>query len=204
MKNTAITVMAGPAKSHPARDLDTRESVLGGELYEQTVLAMLSRFEDPTVQRALLARMPDTAARLGLPSAPAWAQRAAASELRVDPNAAAERLTRLIDEAIANGEDAGELELLKARALIDAGKKVEAFGLLTTLAARYDATDQHTDTYWQAWALMLETIAREGTDADKVRARAHITRLSLVDPQLGGSPWKERITRVSDELHSVP
>ncbi len=183
---------------------DTREGVLGGELYEQTILAMLSRFDDPTVQRALLARMSDTAARLNLPSAPAWAQRAAASELRVDPNAAADRLTRLIDEAIANGEDTGELELLKARALIDAGKKVEAFGLLTTLASRHDATDQHNDTYWQAWALMLETIAREGTDADKARARAHITRLSLVDPQLGGSPWKERITRVSDELHSMP
>lgn len=183
---------------------NTREGVLGGELYEQTILSMLSRYNDPSVRRALLSRMSDAASRLSLPGSPAWAQRAAASELDVDPDAAADRLVRLIDEARAKGEDTGELELLRARALIDAGKKVEAFGILNTIAARQDATNQRNDTYWQAWALMLETIARGGTNDDKSAARAHITRLKLVDPQLGGSPWKERITRASDELHSEP
>lgn len=183
---------------------DTREGVLGGELYEQTVLSMLSRYNDPSVRRALLARMSDTAARLSLPGAPAWAQRAAASELSVDPDAAADRLVALIDEARSNGEDTGELELLRARALIDAGKKVEAFGVLNSVAARQDASDDRNDTYWQAWALMLETIAKGGTADDRSSARAHITRLKLVDPQLGGSPWKERIARASDELHSEP
>ncbi len=183
---------------------DSREAVLGAELYEQTVLSMLSRFDDQTVQRALLSRMSDTAARLGLGSAPGWAQRAAAAELRIDPTAAAQRLSRLIAEAEAKGENTGELELLRARALIDAGKKGEAFGLLNTIAARHDANDHRNDTYWQAWALMLETIARGGTQSDKDRAAAHITRLTLVDPQLGGSPWKERIMRASDELHSKP
>ncbi|MBL4590974.1 MAG: hypothetical protein JKY96_03335 [Phycisphaerales bacterium] len=183
---------------------NTREAVLGGELYEQTILSMLTRFDDPVVRRALLSRMSDTAGRLGLGSAPGWAQRAAAAELSIDPDAAARRLTRLIADAKAKGQNTGELELLRARALIDAGKKVEAFGLLNAIAARQDTTNRRNDTYWQAWALMLETIARGGTDSDKARARAHITRLTLVDPQLGGSPWKERITRVSDELHSQP
>jgi len=182
----------------------TREGVLGGELYEQTVLSMLARYSDPSVRRALLVRMSDTAARYTLPGAPAWAQRAAASELGIDPQAAADRLEDLIDEARTHGEDTGELELLRARALIDAGKKIEAFGILNTVAARQDATDQRNDTYWQAWALMLETIARGGTTDDKSVARAHISRLKLVDPQLGGSPWDERITRASDELHSEP
>ncbi|MCA9303129.1 MAG: hypothetical protein KC996_03300 [Phycisphaerales bacterium] len=182
----------------------TREGVLGGELYEQTILSMLSRYNDPSVQRALLSRMSDAASRLSLQGAPAWAQRAAASELDVDPDAAADRLVRLINEAQMKGEDTGELELLRARALIDAGKKMEAFGILNSIAARQDASDDRNDTYWQAWALMLETIARSGTRDDRSAARTHITRLRLVDPQLGGSPWKERITRASDELHSEP
>jgi hypothetical protein len=51
---------------------------------------------------------------------------------------------------------------------------------------------------------MLESIAQSGTASEKTEALRHLARLQLIDPQLGGSPWRDRLQGVRETLHSTP
>jgi len=182
----------------------TREGVLAGELYEQTVLGMLDQFSDPQIRSGLGIRMRDAANRFSISGASMWTKRAAIDEMKLDPESALSTINQLIDETNQQGASTTELELMRAQALNRLGQTRAAFDALNDLSTRIDATGNHTSTYWQAWALMLETISKSGTQHDKTDALRHIGRLELLDPNLGGSPWRQRITSVRETLHSSP
>ena len=179
----------------------TREGKLAGELYEKITLGMLDRYSDPQVRSGLGLRMRQAADRFELAGAQMWTKRAAMNEIQHDPQGAISSLDQLIREAKQGNEPTEELELMRAQTLNKLGQTRTAFEALGALSARIDATGKHTSTYWQSWALMLETIAKEGSKEDKAGAIAHIARLELIDPNLGGSPWKQRIIEARQTLH---
>ncbi len=185
-------------------DPNTREGVLAGQLYEQTVFGMMDRFTDPQIRRGLGLRMRNAAARFNLPGAQMWTKRAAIDQIAHDPQAALTSIDQLIVDAKAQGHPTDELELMRAQTLHGLGQTRTAFEALRQLSTRIDATGNHTSTYWQAWALMLETIAEQGSDQDKADALRHIARLELIDSNLGGSPWQQRIIAARQTLHSSP
>lgn len=149
---------------------------------------------------ALLRRAHRFAATHGHDARDGLALRRAELELAADPRASA----RLADDALRRGDldaDARAAgELLLARALLRLDERGEAFALLRSIAERHDAEARRDATFWHAWTLMLETLAAHGDDAPS--ATAHIARLRLIDPQLGGEPWRSRITAVNDKLDS--
>ena len=181
---------------------DSREGTLAGELYEQTVLGMLDEYQDPQTQRGLEIRMRDASLRFHLRGASLWTKRAALNQIKLDPESAIASIDQLIVEARAKNQPSDELELMRAQTLIRLGQTRTAFKSLSDLSARIDATGNHSSTYWQSWSIMLETISNDGSTKDKADARRHIARLQLIDPNLGGSPWFERITKVLKTLHS--
>ncbi len=183
---------------------DTREGVLAGELYEQTVLGMLDRYDDPQTRLGLGVRMRDAALRFGLGNAEMWTKRAAMSEAIHDPAQALGSIDLLIEEAQRENRPTQELLLLRAQTLLGLGQTRSAFEALRDLSTRIDATGNRTSTYWQSWALMLEAIAQQGAENEQQDALRHIARLRLIDPRLGGSPWLERINAVQETLHSEP
>ncbi len=185
-------------------DPDTREGVLAGQLYEQTVLGMMDRFTDPQIRRGLDLRMRNAAARFGLPGAQMWTTRATRSEIEHDPQSALTSIDQLIAEAKAQGHPTDELELMRAQTLYGLGQTRTAFEALSRLTTQIDATGNRSSTYWQAWTLMLETIAKQGSSEEKADALRHIARLELIDSNLGGSPWNRRIMAVRQRLHSTP
>lgn len=183
---------------------NTREGVLAGELYEQSVQGMLDRYDDPQVRLGLVRRMQDAARRFGLASEPLWTKRLAISEASQEPQQALARIDTLIEQAEAENEPSDELRLLRAQTLLRLGQTRSAFETLRELSARIDATGTRTSTYWQSWALMLESVADNGSESDKQEALRHLARLQLIDPDLGGSPWNERLQGAAKTLHSEP
>ena len=183
---------------------NTREGVLAGELYEQSVQGMLDRYDDPQVRLGLVRRMQDAARRFGLSSEPLWTKRLAISEATQEPQQALARIDTLIEQAESEHEPSDELRLLRAQTLLRLGQTRSAFETLRELSVRIDASGTRTSTYWQSWALMLESIAENGSANDKQEALRHLARLQLIDPQLGGSPWQERLHDAGKTLHSEP
>jgi hypothetical protein len=182
----------------------TREGVLAGELYEQTVLGMLDRFDDPQTRLALAMRMRDAAVRFEMPGASMWTKRAAINEIEMNPESAITSIDQLIRDTRLANESTQELELMRAQTLNRLGQSRAAFDALSELSQRIDATGNHTSTYWQAWSLMLETIIKNGSPNDRSDALRHIARLQLIDSNLGGSPWNQRIIEAQQTLHSSP
>lgn len=180
----------------------TREGALAGELYEETVLGMIDRFTDPQIRRGLSLRMRLAADRFELTSADMWTKRQAMNEIMLDPQAAISTFDQLIVDTKKQGKSTDELELMRAQTLNGLGQTKSAFSALVDLSERIDATGNHTSTYWQAWALMLESIIENGSETDRIDAHRHITRLELLDANLGGSPWRERIMDARETLHS--
>lgn len=89
--------------------------------------------------------------------------------------------------------------LVLARAHIAAGDDAAAFALLRSAAMDLEpgivadpppSPDVH-DTFWHAWTLMAEILGR--SHDDRARLLLHIRRLRTIDPDLGGSPWRQRI-----------
>lgn len=183
---------------------NTREGVLAGELYEQTVLGMMDRYTEPGILRGLGLRMRDASKRFNLPGAKMWTKRAAIYEIQLDPQAAIASIDQLIADAKNKDQPTEDLELLRAQTLSRLGQTRTAFEALSRLSASIDATGIHTSTYWQAWSLMLETIVDNGSEQDRSDALRHIARLELIDQNLGGSPWRQRITAARQTLHSSP
>ena len=183
---------------------ETREGVLAGELYEQTILGMLDRYNDPQIRRGLERRMQHAAVRFGLPSADLWTKRGVISESLHDPRNALAQIDTLIQNAERANDPSDELRLLRAQTLLRLDQTQSAFEELRELSARIDASGNYTSTYWQAWALMLESIAKNGSPRDRSEAVRHLARLQLIDPELGGSPWRERLHDARETLHSEP
>ncbi len=105
-------------------------------------------------------------------------RRLARALLAASPAAALEALAPL------PGRDA-DVSLMRAQAMLGLGRRDEALEILESQASalRPDCAE-----YWQAWTMLLEATA---SDADAVRA--HLFRLRLLDPDLGGDPWRTRL-----------
>lgn len=88
-----------------------------------------------------------------------------------------------------------EVSLLRAQALLGVGRRDEALSIL-----EYQASALRPDRpeHWQAWTLLLEAIASDSAQADALQA--HLFRLRLLDPDLGGDPWRRRL----ENLAAVP
>ncbi|MAO20098.1 MAG: hypothetical protein CMJ35_12280 [Phycisphaerae bacterium] len=183
---------------------ETREGVLAGQLYEQTVRGMLDAFDDPQTRLGLSLRMRDAAHRFGLSSAGLWTKRAAMSEAALDPQSALASIDTLLAQADRDGEPTEELRLLRAQTLLRLDQTRSAFSELRNLSDRIDASGNRTSTYWQSWTLMLEAIAKDGSSDERREALRHLARLQLIDPELGGSPWKQRLQDAQETLHSEP
>lgn len=182
----------------------TREGVLAGELYEQTVLGMLDRMDDPQTRHGLALRMRDAARRFGLRSTEMWTKRAAINEAALDPRNALATIDTLIEQAREDNQPTHELRMLRAQTLLRLDQTRSAFAELRQLSTDIDASGSRSSTYWQSWTLMLEAVARDGTPEEQREALRHLARLSLIDPQLGGSPWKQRLHDARQTLHSEP
>ena len=173
----------------------TRESDLGAQIYHQNALAAAPN--DPLKHAITTASTLDN---LRSPLANIWHRKAAQLEVNTDPTAAAIRLSRLVQKNVDPKNP--ELELLYARALINADQPDQALARLTILASSLNASpNKH---FWHSWTLIIETIIDQGAQADKQNARAHLTRLSLIDPNLGPEPFRSRLIKAQNTLHSEP
>ncbi len=173
----------------------TRESDLGAQIYHESAL---KASPSDSLQHAIqIASVLDS---LRSPLAIRWHRTAAELEVDTDPASAVVRLNKLIHK-VPDTEDP-ELELLYARALLGAGRSDEALPRLSALASSLKTNpNKH---FWHAWTLILETIIDHGAQPDKDNARAHLTRLALLDPDLGPEPFRTRLIRARNTLHSEP
>lgn len=99
------------------------------------------------------------------------------------------------------------LHLGQARTLLITGDTPAAFAILRDLAAATDTAPQgqpptsRPEPFWHAWTLMLEELStRNEGNARTGTIRTNIKRLESIDPNLGGEPWKSRITKVQSTL----
>lgn len=127
---------------------------------------------------ALLDRLAD--ARAG-----ALRRRLARALLPGDPAGALDAITPLA------ARDA-ELNLLRAQALLGVGRRDEGLSILESQAA---TLSPDRPEHWQVWTMLLETIAPDSSQADALRA--HLFRLRLIDPDLGGDPWRARLENLA-------
>lgn len=170
----------------------TRESTLARALYADAAETL---YADPgTDHGALAARAALYLSAHQSPEAAVWFGRAA--EHAPDAEAAVDLARRASAAAARSGRDTTETDLTLARALVRAGSGAEAAGILAPLATRLDAANDRTPRFWEAWTLLLESAHH--TDAEA--ARAHLARLSLIDPGLGGPPWSERLELVRNAV----
>jgi len=173
----------------------TRESDMGAEIYH--ALELRASPADRLGQASGVAAALD---ELDSPLANYWHRIAAGLEVGTNPASAVERLGGIVQKNVSLGDP--DLELLYAGALLGAGRSDDALLRLTALAGLLNTNpNKH---FWHAWTLILETIAVEGNAADRESALAHLTRLGLMDPELGPEPFRSRLIKASNTLHSEP
>lgn len=176
----------------------TRESDLGAEILHANALATTT--DNPLLHAINTARILDA---LRSPLANHWHRAAAELEVDTDPVSAVIRLSRLVQKNPTT--DDLDLELLYAQSLLNADQPDQA---LPRLASLVELLDQHNPAqrkhFWHCWTLILETTLAHGNNADLDNARAHLTRLKLIDPKLGPEPFATRLTIVQNTLHSEP
>lgn len=173
----------------------TRESDLGAQILHEN--ALNASASDPLSHAINTASTLDA---LRSPLANHWHRTAAELQLDTDPTAATTRLARMMQK---NPDPQNpQLELLYARALLGSGQHEQALTRLTFLA---DSLNNNASKhFWHCWTLILETIFAQGNAKDHDAARAHLTRLKLIDPKLGPEPFRTRLISVSITLHSQP
>lgn len=165
---------------------NTRESDLGSEL--------LVEHTTPNTDPRQLAR---TLRDLGSPLARDYAIRAATLDIDSNPRSASDFLSPYLSEHPADPDTS----ILFARAELALNKPTDALARLTPLT---DTLDRDDPRYWRVWTLIIETTIEHGSLADQRLASAHLTRLALIDPNLGPEPFASRLTRARNTLHSNP
>lgn len=178
----------------------TRESTLARSLYADAAASLYEASTDPDTRNALTTRTAAFLARHDAPDAGTWLVRAADAARTTDPKASVDLARRALASAQRHARPTTDAELALSRALLGAGRPRDALGTLSALATRLDAANDRSPAFWEAWTLLLET----GADADPQAARAHLARLRLTDPALGGDPWRTRLERLDNHQPAVP
>lgn len=95
---------------------------------------------------------------------------------------------------------APEGEILRLRALLALERDADAFALARDLAARLEPApgNEPSPIYWEALTAWLELGAARGGPAARAAVRAHIARVRLDHPDLGGEPWSARLRRLGE------
>ncbi|MEM9372400.1 MAG: hypothetical protein AAGA55_02040, partial [Planctomycetota bacterium] len=166
----------------------TREATLALPLYAATTEQLLTRDQDPASRAALLERAAAFFDQHKSPEATAWFGRAADATLDVNT----QRALRLAERAIElepNRDGTPGAQITAALALIALDREPEATERLVRVATALGAAQDRSAIFWQSWTLLLEIA---GPD-DPASARAHLARLELIDPDLGGDPWHRRL-----------
>ena len=83
--------------------------------------------------------------------------------------------------------------LLLARACLMTDRADEALEHLDHLTHLAPA---RSPEWWESWTLLLETLDERTAGAQADLIQAHLYRLTLIDPQLGGPPWKNRLDAI--------
>ena len=172
----------------------TREATIAHAMYTKTAERMLAApGASPEQQAETLERAANFLARHNDPSAADWLARAAHAALDVNTD----RALVLAERSVALSPDGSSTAALTAAlALIALDRPEEASPRLVDLATRLDAAADRSDTFWHAWTLLLETAG----PSDPASARAHLARLELIDPDLGGEPWRSRLNALKRTL----
>ncbi|GAB4384939.1 MAG: hypothetical protein Kow0022_09110 [Phycisphaerales bacterium] len=169
----ALRVLAGLRGDCPA-----------GEAAAELVCRVVDGSADPALLRSaaeLLERLKDRR----------WASirtRLVEALLPLDPQAALEAVGSL-DRAQPR------VALLCAQAMLRTGRTPEALELFHAQAT---SLSPDRPEFWEAWTFLLEALQRDPSQADVLRA--HVFRLRLLDPNLGGPPWRDRIERLAAAL----
>lgn len=173
----------------------TRESDLGAQILHENALGA-----NPVDPLSHAINTASTLDALRSPLANHWHRTTAELQIDTDPAAATIRFARMMQK---NPDPQNpQLELLYARALLGAGQHELALSRLTALA---DSLNNNASKhFWHCWTLILETIITQGNATDHDAARAHLTRLKLIDPNLGPEPFRTRLINASNTLHSQP
>jgi hypothetical protein len=88
------------------------------------------------------------------------------------------------------------LTLGQARALVTLGRDADAAKLLRALSERLESPDP-PEAFWHATTLWLELVSKNTDEGTGPAIGAHVTRLRLIDPELGGEPWGPRLRRLA-------
>ena len=70
----------------------------------------------------------------------------------------------------------------------------------TRLRAVTQDTDPADDTFWHAWALVLEILRDQNVDQERTGTiLAHVAMLRTLDEDLGNDPWRSRILAIAQD-----
>ncbi len=163
---------------------DGRESTLARRLYKPAAESIVAKAAEPA---PLLERAGAFLAAHADPDAASWLARASTAWLPADPTRARGLAERAMQ--VSSGTPTPETELSLVRAQLATGQRSPATARLSALASRLDAANDRSDAFWESWTLLLETAGRDDPEA----ARAHLARLELLDPEMGGDPWHRRL-----------
>ncbi len=113
--------------------------------------------------------------------------------LESDPTRALEAL----DPIGPGSPEADRADLIRLRARLALGWEAEAFETARDLAARREPVADAV--FWEAATVWLELGAARGGREARAAAAAHVARLRLAHPDLGGEPWAARINAVANK-----
>ena len=183
----------------------TRQATLAAELYLPTAVALIER-AGGAQRLQLMARAAAFARRHQRPEWASLTADLADASLSADPGATVKLAQTLLASAqalssVPGGEPRVSLALAQGRRSL--GDDAGAFEVSRSLAQRLEAQTPRPREFWGAWALMLEVLAGRDEEA-RAQARAHLARLRLLDPALGGPPFEARLGRLGETLHSAP
>ncbi len=108
---------------------------------------------------------------------------------------------RALDALAAFPTGDPEADSLRLRALLALRRNADAFALARDLARRLEPNPLESapppQAYWEAATIWLELGADRGGPDARAAARAHLARLRLAHPALGGEPWATRLARLA-------
>lgn len=117
----------------------------------------------------------------------------AETELPRAPRSALEAAEAVRPDADGVTGGLARVDLLRARALIGLDRAAEAAPILAAIADERESAGLFDQWFWAATTIRLELVADRGDEDARRAARQHVVRLGLIDPDLGGMPWRNRL-----------